>query len=104
MNNAIIYWKKDREDGWIMGGFVFRVRHTQTFEGAYNELKPKFENPEFIEWLIEEHCLIDDLFDGDKTYRFSGTLYNGGLEYVFENSEGYERTLELEQEFVYLPE
>lgn len=101
-NNAVIYWKKDLEDGWIMGGMVFKAENTENFESAYLELKPKLESPEIIGFVIEEHCCLDDVFEGDETYQFYETFRKYGLVYVFRNSEGELAKLTLAEEFVNL--
>lgn len=83
--NIILFCNVDREDGWVSGGIAFKVENTDTFEDAYNEIKHKLETPQMIDHLIEDRCLLDDLFEGDETYKFKKTYWNYGLYYEFEN-------------------
>ncbi len=85
--NAILFSKVDREDYWVCGGIVFKVENTGTYEDAYNEIKDKLETPEMIKHIIEDRCLVDDLFDGDESYKFIRTEWKYGLYFVFENDE-----------------
>ncbi len=101
-DNAVLYWRKDYEDGWVMGGMVLKCKNTRTFEDTYNELKTELESPLLIDWLIEEHCLVDDLFEGED-YKFHRTYHDYALVYVFKNSDGEEKELRLTEEHVYIP-
>jgi hypothetical protein len=88
--NAILFSRVDKEDYWVSGGLVFKVQNTGTYEDAYNEIKNKLEAPELIAYIIEDRCLLDDLFDNDETFKFVKTYWKFGLYFVFENSEGEE--------------
>jgi hypothetical protein len=86
-NNAILFSKIDREDFWVCAGMVFRVFYADTYEGAYNEVKHLLESPEIVEHVVEERCLLCDLFDDDETFVFKRTLWrNCMLVYEFESA------------------
>lgn len=85
--NAILFSKIDREDAWVCGGLVFKVENTRTYEDSYNEIKAKLETDEVINHVIEDRCLLDDLFDGDESFKFVKTYWDGGLYFVFENDD-----------------
>jgi len=99
--NAILFSKVDTEDAWVCGGIVFKVSNTATYEGAYNEIKDRLEEPEMIEHIIEDRHLLDDLFDGDETYKFVRTLWRFGLCFVFENVDGDEKEYKMSADFVW---
>lgn len=88
--NAILFSRVDREDYWVSSGIAFRVSNTNTYEDAYNEIKDQLETPEMVEYVIEDACLRDDLFNHDDTFKFIKTYWTYGLCYVFQNSDGYE--------------
>ena len=100
--NAILFSKVDREDYWVTCGLVFKVKNTSFYEDAYNEIKHKIETPEIIEHLIEDRCLLDDLFDGDNTYKFLKTYWNSGVHFVFINEDENEVEYRLSADFVYV--
>jgi len=88
--NAILFSRVDREDYWVSSGIALKVKNNNTYNDAYNEIKDKLETPEMIKYVIEDSCLMDDLFDGDTSYKFIKTYWNFALFYVFQNSEGNE--------------
>ena len=98
--NAILFSKVDREDAWVCGGIVFKVSNTNTYEEAYNEIKNKLEQPDLISYIVEDECLLDDLFDGDETFKFVRTYWQFGLFFVFENNQGEEREYRMSADFV----
>lgn len=100
--NAILFSKVDREDAWVCGGIVFKVSNTNTYEEAYKEIKNKIEEPELVSHIIEDRCLLDDLFDGDKTFKFVRTYWQFGLFFVFENNEGEEKEYRMSADFVWV--
>lgn len=100
--NAILFSKVDREDAWVCGGIVFKVSNTNTYEEAYNEIKNKLEQPDLIGHIVEDRCLLDDLFDGDETFRFVRTYWQFGLFFVFENNEGEEMEYRMSADFVWV--
>lgn len=85
--NAIIFNTVDREDYWVKG-LVFKVKNTNTYEDAYNEVKKKLESPNLVKYIIDDWHLIDDLFDNDETFKFKRTYWQYGLYFEFENSIG----------------
>ncbi len=88
-HNAILFSNIDREDYWVTGGLVFKVDNTDSYEDAYNEVKNKLEAPDMVEYVINDRCLLSDLFEGDTTYKFKRTIWkNYQLYFEFENSEG----------------
>lgn len=100
--NAILFSKVDREDAWVCGGIVFKVSNTNTYEEAYNEIKNKLEQPDLISHIVEDRCLLDDLFDGDNTFKFVRTYWQFGLFFVFENNNGDEREYRMSADFVWV--
>lgn len=100
--NAILFSKVDREDYWVCGGLVFKVKNTETYEDAYNEIKHKLEADEVINYFIEDRCLLDDLFDGDETFKFVRTYWSRGLHFVFRNSEEDEVEYRMSSDFVWV--
>ena len=100
--NAILFSKTDREDYWVCCGLVFKVENTETYEDAYNEIRSKLNEPELVEYIINDRHLLDNLFDNDETYKFIRTYWMRGLYFVFENSEGEEREFRLSADFVYV--
>lgn len=103
--NAILFCNVDREDLYISGGLVFKVQYTEDYEGAYNEIKHKLETPEMIKHIIEDRCLLDDLFDDDETYKFKRTYWGDyRLNFEFENSEGNIVEYNFSAEFVLIIE
>lgn len=87
-HNAILFSRVDREDYWVTGGLVFNIKNAESYKDAYNEVKDKLEAPDMVNYIIEDRCLLDDLFDGDETYKFKRTYWNYQLFFEFENSEG----------------
>lgn len=100
--NAILFSVVDREDYWVTNGLVFKVENTKTYEDAYNEIKSKLETEEVIKNIIENGCLIFDLFHNDETFKFVRTEYNFGLSVIFANSEGEHVYHEMKADFVFL--
>ena len=100
--NAILFCQVDKEDGWVGGGIVFRVSKCGAHVDAYNELKEQLEYPDFIAYVVEEYCLLNDLFDNDETYKFKQTCWEGKLVFEFENSEGNIVELKLSSHSVYV--
>lgn len=98
--NAILFSNVDREDYWVSGGIVFKVQNIDTYEGAYNEIKDKIETSEMIKYIIEDRCLLDDLFDNDETYKFVKTYLQYDLFFVFENIEGEQVEYRMSADFV----
>lgn len=101
MKNAILFSRVDREDFWVTSGIVFKVKHTETYEDAYNEIKHLLETPEIIEHVIEDSCLLCDLFNNDETFKFRGTSWsNYRLCFLFTNSEGEDVEFKMSADFV----
>lgn len=100
--NAIIFSNVDREDYWVSGSIVLKVKNTDTYEDAYNEIKHKLETPEMIAFIIDDYSLDADLFDGDETFKFKRTYWSHGLFFVFENSEGEELEHRKSADFTYV--
>lgn len=101
--NAILFSKVDNEDFWVCGGIVFKVENTATYEDAYNEVKHKLESPEIIDYIVEDRCLLDDLFDGDETYKFIESRWCRGLYLTFKNDSGEEVDYRMFTDFVVVP-
>jgi hypothetical protein len=100
--NAILFSKIDREDCWVCNGLVFKVENTSTYKDSYNEIKSKLETKEVINHVIEDRCLLDDLFDGDESFKFVKTYWRMGLYFVFENDEGEEREYRMSSDYVWV--
>ena len=98
--NAILFSKIDREDAWVGGGLVFKVKNTNTYKDSYNEIKSKLETEEMINHIVEDRCLLDDLFDGDESFKFVKTYWSGGLYFVFENNDGEEVEYRMSADYV----
>jgi hypothetical protein len=101
--NAILFSTVDREDFWVTGGLVFKVENTKTYEESYNEIKDKLESEEVVNYIIEEKCLLDDLFDGDETFKFTKTSWYRGLYFYFENQDGEEVDCRFTADYVWIP-
>ena len=90
MKKLLMLAKKDREDGWFYehSAICFEVpKDVVTFEDAFNHTKESIEK--CVEWIIEEACLENDLFDGEP-YEFKGVEYsNYGVGFNFELASGY---------------
>jgi hypothetical protein len=100
--NTILFSKVDREDGWVCGGLAFRVKNTETYEDAYNEIKHKLESPEVIEHVIKNRCLLDDLFDGDESFKFVETYWAHGLWFIFKNDDEEEAEYRMSANFIFV--
>jgi hypothetical protein len=100
--NAILFSKVDREDGWVRGGIVFKVNNTNFYEDSYNEIKEQLESEEVINYIIEKNCLLDDLFDGNKSFKFKDSSFYRSLCLVFENDEGYRCGFYMTADYVYV--
>lgn len=100
--NAILFSKVDREDFWVSGGLVFKVENTKTYRESYEEIKSKLESEDVINHVIEDRCLLDDLFDGDESFKFLKTYWDMGLYFVFENKEGEQVEYRMSADYVYL--
>ena len=100
--NAILFSKVDREDAWVCGGIVFKVSNTNIYEEAYNEIKNKLEQSDLVSHIVEDRCLLDDLFDGDETFKFVRTYWQFGLFFVFENNEREEKEYRMSADFVWV--
>lgn len=102
--NAVMYfnvWNDHRFRG-LLAKIVLPCVNTVNFEAAFNELKDKLSSDNIVNYVIDECCLIYDLFNGDKTYKFKEVKRYGyvGIAYVFINSEGDELQKEFIEEFV----
>jgi hypothetical protein len=98
INNAILFSKVARKDGWVSNGLVFKVNNTNTYEDSYNEIKDKIETPEIIEYIkhrIELHTPENLTFK--KTYWYFGSLY-----FKFETEDEVEYEYKLTADYVYL--
>lgn len=102
MKNAILFSRVDREDYWVTGGLVFKVKNTETYEGAYNEIKHLLETRDLVEQVIKDNCLYEDLFKCDDTFIFRGTswLKNYRLCFTFMNDEGEDVEFKMTADFV----
>ena len=100
--NAILFSRVDIEDGWATGGLVFKVENTNTYEDSYYEIKSKLESDEIINYLIEDRCLLDDLFKGDESFKFIETYWQYNLYFVFQNNEGDEVEYVMSADYVCL--
>jgi hypothetical protein len=100
--NAILFSKIDREDAWVCGGLVFKVENTDNYEASYNEIKAKLESEEVINHVIEDRCLLDDLFDGDESFKFVRTSWAHALYFIFENDEGEEVEYRMSADYVWV--
>jgi hypothetical protein len=100
--NAILLSKVDREDGWVSGGLVFKVENTSTYEDSYNEIKKVLETDEIINYIIESRHLLDDLFDGDETYKFINTRWKGNLYFIFRNDNEEEVEYKMSADYVFV--
>ena len=101
--NAVFYSNIDKYKGYVGSGIVFRINKASTYEEAYNEIKDELEAPEMIEHIIEDKCLLDDLFEGDKTYKFKRSYWNCySLHIEFENSKADTVLYSYSAQFVYL--
>jgi hypothetical protein len=98
--NAILFSKIDREDAWVCGGIVFKVKNTNTYEDSYNEIKLKLEAEDVINYIVEDGYLVDDLFDGDESFKFVKTYWSKGLYFVFENNDGDELKYRMSADYV----
>ena len=102
MKNAILFSEIDKEDAWVCGGLVFKVKNTNTYEESYNEIKSKLENNEVINYVIKDRCLLDDLFDGDKSFVFIKTYWNRSLYFVFKNKDEEELEYRMTADYVWI--
>jgi len=100
--NAILFSKVDPEDYWVCGGLVFKVQNTLTYEESYNEIKSKLESSEVINHLIEDRCLLDDLFNGDESFKFVNTYWRFGLHFVFINDNEDEVEYKMSADYVWV--
>lgn len=101
--NAILFSVLDIEDSWVSCGLAFKTNKTKKYADAYEELKSQLEAPELIEYIIEDRCLENDLFDGDLTYKFRGTNWsNGKLRYTFMNDQGNDVEYSFMADYIYL--
>lgn len=101
-DNAILFSKIDMEDYWVCGGIVFKVENSGTYQEAYNEVKDKLETSEMVDFIIKENCLLDDLFDGDESFKFVKTYWASALHFVFKNDDEYEVEYKMSADFVKL--
>ena len=100
--NAILFSKIDTEDSWVCNGLVFKVENTNTYEDSYNEIKSKLEAKGVINHVIEDRCLLDDLFNGDESFKFVKTYWSNGLYFVFENNDGEKLTYRMSADYVWV--
>ena len=98
--NAILFSHIDTEDAWVSGGISFIVENTATYVGAYDEVKCRLEASDMVEHIIEDRCLLYDLFENDDTYKFVKTYFKYGLYYVFENSDGNQVEYRMSCDFI----
>jgi hypothetical protein len=87
--NAILFSRVDREDYWVSSGISFKVKYLETYEEAYEEVKEQLESPEMIEYIIDDCCLLNDLFHFDETFKFYRTYWSMGLVFEFINTDGH---------------
>lgn len=60
-DNAIMFASIDREDGWVNHAIVFKVKNTDTFKDACEEIKEELSHSDFIKKIVEMHDLIEDV-------------------------------------------
>lgn len=101
--NAILFCNVDTEDHWVTGGLVFKVDNTDTYREAYEELKDKLESKEVVNYIIENRCLLYDLFDGDDSFKFERTYFEYRLYYVFKDDCDNEVEFSMSTDFVIMP-
>lgn len=89
MKNSILFSDIDREDGWVSSALCFQLENIDSlsYEDCYEELKPKLESDEIVQFVIEDNCLDCDLFGDDETFKFKSTYWDYALVYEFENSD-----------------
>lgn len=100
--NAILFSNIDVEDAWVCGGLVFKVNNTDTYEDSYNEIKSKLESDEVINHIIKDRSLLEDLFDGDESYKFVKTSWSMGLYFIFVNDDGDELEYKMSADYVWV--
>ncbi len=91
--NAILFSNVDREDGWVSSALSFSVDTSLSYEEIYKSLKDKLESKEIVDFVVEDNCLVVDLFEEDEDYKFLKTYWDRALVYVFsyeEDGEEYE--------------
>jgi hypothetical protein len=99
--NAVLIGKIDREDYWVMPGFIFRCNNTKFYAEALNEIESKFTAPEFIQKLIDAAYLRDQFEEfEDPVFHFKGWSFCGSLYFVFENMNGDEFKYRMSVDFV----
>ncbi len=101
--NAVMYFNIDQDHKFrgIATHIILHCTKTQTYDSAFNELKDKLSSDEIVNHFIDGCCLLDDLFDGDTTYKFKEVKRDVyGISYVFINSEGDELEKTFIEEFV----
>jgi hypothetical protein len=95
MKTGLLLRQTDREDGWV-SGIVFVLEKIRIhYEDSFNEIKEHLTTKEVVDYLTDELCLIDDLFDGDETYKITSVRWEYGVIFVFQNDENEERELKL---------
>lgn len=101
LKTAILFSKKDREDGWVTG-LVFPVTASETYLAAYEELKEILESKEVVDKIIKDNYLDDEgRLEG---FTFSHTEFNYGPTYIFKNEDGEELDFQLSCDFTSIVE
>lgn len=108
--NSILFANTCREDGWIMGALSFKCDPNLSGKETYDFLKDKLESPEIVQYVINDNCLEDDLFnarlielsdDEQETegmiFKFKETVWDNCLKYVFSTECGEEVTFAFKQ-------
>lgn len=103
LENAVLYSRVDREDFWV-NGIAFNVKNTSSYEETFKELKDRLQARNVLEYLESRFCLQEDIFENDDSFRFLRLHHDKtGLYYFFRNSSGEERSLRLQEDYVYIP-
>ena len=77
----------DAEDLFVRG-FVFAAGESDFYRENIEHVMEILESPEFVELLINEFSLREDLFNRDDTYELLRIEFSYNVVFVFRNKRG----------------
>jgi hypothetical protein len=99
ITRALLLHRVDREDYWVSGlTLPLDAASAVTCTDALELYRQYLESVEVVDWLVEEFCLQDDVFNeeyNDHDFTFQSLSIDYRPTWIFVNGEGetYEFTL-----------
>lgn len=102
MQKSLLISEVDREDYWVSGGISLPIpEFFTTYKQAVDFHKETLSQEKVIKKIVEDWCLVDDIFDGDENWKLISIEYdNYCCEFTFETSNEERHTVQRSCDFI----